>query len=767
MSIWSAEACRIYGLEETDNEHSYESWLSFIHPDDLPQVLQHTQLAQQNKGRAEFHHRIVLKDGSIKHLFSQSHYILEGNRPIGMYGVAHDVTPQKLAEEGLINANRLYSVISGINQLIVHTQDEGSLLQQACHIATSLGRFDLAWIGKIDHTQHTLTLLAHSNAGEKDLELISSISYEPGGVVDTVLQSGSNYHLNDIRQAPTGSRIGEFTSQAGFQSFICLPLKRSGAIFGTLNLFAKSTDLFDPQEILLLEEVASDISFSLEVFDKKATGELVEKKLQHSELRLRQAQAIAHVGSWELDFSDGLALWSQEHCSIYGLGPDENRHSFESWLSFVHPEDKQYVKEAIQGDGTFQNASLRHRIVRRDGSVRHLNIHSQYELDSKGSPTGLYGVSHDVTESAEVESLLVHSEANLRLIMDLLPQRIFIKDRSGRFLFVNQSFADLYGKSPKEVIAASRDRALQELAGDEAYQRDDLEVISGGKKKIVPEEPFLGPNGERKIFHVTKLPYFWGREKQQSVLGILNEITEQKKAEAERNEMLADLVRRNESLEQFAYIISHNLRAPVANILALSQLLETSCEDPAAQTALVGNLSTSTLKLDGVIRDLNKILRSTHHSSGKRERVSFSALCAESRSDLAAQLKDEEAQLVTDFSAVDEIYATKSYLHSIFYNLISNSIKYRSSGLPLRIDVSSGLSNGKIQLTFADNGLGMDLERMGDELFGLYKRFHGHVEGKGMGLYMVKRHVELLGGEISLTSTVDVGTTFSIVLPEG
>jgi PAS domain S-box-containing protein len=491
-----------------------------------------------------------------------------------------------------------------------------------------------------------------------------------------------------------------------------------------------------------------------------------EEKLVHNEANLRQAQQMAHFGHWELDFSDGLATWSEEHCRIYGLETSNNRHSFESWLSFVHPEDVGFLKEAIKGGSkSFHNASLLHRIVRPDGSTRHLNIHSRYKHDNKGRPSGLYGVSHDVTESKEAESLLAQSEANLRMIMDLLPQRIFIKDRSGRFLFVNQSFAELYGMGPKEFISASRARELPELEGDQAYQRDDREVITGGKKKIVPEETFLGPNGEQKIFHVTKLPYFWGRENQQSVLGILNEITEQKRAEAERNAMLADLVRRNESLEQFAYIISHNLRAPVANIMALSQLVESSCEDPADHTALAQNLSASTQKLDGVIKDLNKILRSTHHSSEQKETVSFTALCDESMAYLAVGLIGEGAQLVTDFSAVDEIYITKSYLYSIFYNLISNSIKYRRAGVPLLINISSQLNSGQIGLTLTDNGLGMDLEKIGDELFGLYKRFHGHIEGKGMGLYMVKRHVEIMGGEISVSSKVDEGTTFRITFP--
>jgi PAS domain S-box-containing protein len=764
-SIWSAEACRIYGLDEQYNEQTYESWLSFIHPQDIEQVLQHTKSAQQSYSRAEFYHRIVLRDGTIKHLFSQSHYEFDRNgNPVGMYGVAHDVTQQKIAEEKLINANRLYSVISGINQLIVHTEEESTLLLEACNIATKLGKFDLAWIGKVDAQQGTLRLLAHSNAGPQDLDFITDITYEVDGPVAKVLQTGSYYHMNDTHLGPLGSKIGDFATSRLFRSFICLPIKRSGDIYAMLNLFSKKADLFDSKEILLLEEVANDISFALDVFEKKSKGEQTEKNLQHSELRLRQAQSIAHVGSWELDFSDGLAVWSDEHCRIYGLDTSHNRHSFESWLSFIHPQDVDFVKGAIQGDGqSFNNASLQHRIVRKDGTVRHLNMHSQYELGEDGRPIGLYGVSHDVTQNREAEILLVQSEANLRMIMDLLPQRIFVKDESGKYLFVNNSFAELYGMEPKELITASRKGQLFISKESDTFTTDDRQVISKGKKKIIPEQRFVGPTGELKIFHVTKLPYFWGRAHQQSVLGILNEITEQKRAETERNALLADIVRRNESLEQFAYIISHNLRAPVANILALSGLLKMVEKDQVETAALLENLSASTKKLDEVIKDLNKILGSTHHTSEKKEKVSFSELCADVRLSMADQPMGEGAEIVTDFSAAQEMYVTKSYLYSIFYNLISNSIKYRRQQVPLLIKISSRCENGKIELSFQDNGMGMDLEQMGDQLFGLYKRFHDHVEGKGMGLYMVKRHVQILGGEISITSKVNKGTTFKII----
>ena len=119
--------------------------------------------------------------------------------------------------------------------------------------------------------------------------------------------------------------------------------------------------------------------------------------------------------------------------------------------------------------------------------------------------------------------------------------------------------------------------------------------------------------------------------------------------------------------------------------------------------------------------------------------------------------------LLFDFSEVDEMLTVKSYLHSIFYNLISNSLKYHQPGIPPEIEIRSHKLGNKIELLFKDNGMGIDMKAKGAQVFGLYKRFHSvSAEGKGMGLYMVKTQVESLGGKISIESGVNAGTTFKI-----
>ncbi len=126
---------------------------------------------------------------------------------------------------------------------------------------------------------------------------------------------------------------------------------------------------------------------------------LAEEKLKHSESRLIQAQKIAHFGSWELDFSTGIALWSDEHCKIFGLPLSDNKHSYKSWLSFIHPDDLEYVMKVItESETTHSNMNFYHRIVRRDGTIRHIHLFANYEFKNNRIPAGLYGVAYDITD---------------------------------------------------------------------------------------------------------------------------------------------------------------------------------------------------------------------------------------------------------------------------------------------------------------------------------------------------------------------------------
>jgi signal transduction histidine kinase len=142
--------------------------------------------------------------------------------------------------------------------------------------------------------------------------------------------------------------------------------------------------------------------------------------------------------------------------------------------------------------------------------------------------------------------------------------------------------------------------------------------------------------------------------------------------------------------------------------------------------------------------------------------VRFSDLVEDIKMSIHSLMEKEKVIIRTDFAEVENFFTLKSYLNSIFFNLISNSIKYRSKDFAPVIEIESKIVKEKVLIKFSDNGLGIDVANNGSKIFGLYKKFHNHVDGKGMGLYMVKTQTEILGGKISVASEVNKGTEFML-----
>lgn len=215
------------------------------------------------------------------------------------------------------------------------------------------------------------------------------------------------------------------------------------------------------------------------------------------------------------------------------------------------------------------------------------------------------------------------------------------------------------------------------------------------------------------------------------------------------------LVKRNNDLMQFSYTLSHNLRGPVARLLGLTNLAKRS-----PQYGDINELiAKSAQDLDEVLKDLGQILDMGSEIYAVKENVSLMHEWNRAVRLLADKIGDESTIRV-DFEQIDSIWGVKAMVQSIFYNLLSNALKYKSPERHLFIQVKSLLKSNAAILEFSDNGIGIDLEAYGKDIFKLYKRFHASTQGKGVGLYLVKMQVESMNGTISVQSKVNGGTTF-------
>jgi PAS domain S-box-containing protein len=369
----------------------------------------------------------------------------------------------------------------------------------------------------------------------------------------------------------------------------------------------------------------------------------------------------------------------------------------------------------------------------------------------------------DITERKLAEELMLQSEANLKTIFENTDIAYVLCNADNKIISFNTKASELcqelfdkklktgnlaFSYFPKNKIPNLKE-AIEKVANNE---------------KVTYETSYDLKDGSVKWFEVR-----WAgvaNEKTMNIGFILafKDITDRKVADLERDEMTTDLVQRYKDLEQFTYIVSHNLRAPVANIIGLSDMLSSFDFDMSDNDEVLAALSTSINILDQIIMDLNHILQVRSNINEQNEKFSFSLLLEEVSKSLNNLIEKENVTIKSDFTGCDNVISIKSYMHSIFYNLIINGIKYRRQDVEPVIAIYSRIRENKLEITFKDNGKGID-EKNFKNLFGLYKRFDTSVEGKGMGLFMVNMQVENLGGKINLQSELGKGSVFKLELP--
>jgi len=229
----------------------------------------------------------------------------------------------------------------------------------------------------------------------------------------------------------------------------------------------------------------------------------------------------------------------------------------------------------------------------------------------------------------------------------------------------------------------------------------------------------------------------------------------------ERDQLIEELTSRNQDLNQFAYITSHNLRAPLSNLIGLIDILNYDLLDDYNKT-IVDMFRDSAFKLNETIYDLTQMLSIKSNKKVIIDNVSVSYVFKKVCNYFNKQIHKLGIYIHTDFEC-EMIPFPKSYLESILMNLMSNAMKYYSTNRPLRIEILTKKNeDGNIILTFSDNGIGIDLLKYKDKIFGLNQRFHNHVNGSGVGLFITKTQITSMGGEIEVESELDQGCTFII-----
>ncbi|TXE06605.1 PAS domain S-box protein [Gelidibacter salicanalis] len=487
-----------------------------------------------------------------------------------------------------------------------------------------------------------------------------------------------------------------------------------------------------------------------DITDKKKLEELLE-----------EASKLARIGSFELDCRKDIMYWSLVTKEIHEVALDYIP-TLKDGIAFYKEGDSRDKMNKAYKNAVNDNISydLELQIITANGNERWIRkIGRPTFVDGKCAR--INGSFQDITpiKNSEIEALKASEEKEI--VLESIGDAFIMVDTNWNVTYWNQHAANFLQCSRAEIINKNIWERFPDAIQTKFFSNYHKAVL---EQSVVNFEEYY--EGVSKWFEVTAYP-------SNSGLSIyFRDVTSRKETQLQVIELnknlkghTEELVQRNSDLEQFSYIVSHNLRAPVANILGLGDLLGQEDYTQEMKNDFQNALLDNVKRLDLVITDLNSILQVKGKINAKKQSVVLNDLVDAIKNSIQNLVDKENVNITTDFR-MPVIHTVQSYMHSIFYNLIANSIKYHQPEIPAEIAISSELKDGFVVITFKDNGLGIDLDKKRGQVFILYKRFHHHVEGKGMGLFLVKTQVELLGGKIAIESKVNDGTTFTVTFEE-
>ncbi|WP_194534838.1 PAS domain-containing sensor histidine kinase [Zobellia nedashkovskayae] len=487
----------------------------------------------------------------------------------------------------------------------------------------------------------------------------------------------------------------------------------------------------------------------------------IEAELTKKNELLIFAEQKALLGHWELNTLTDEVYWS---ANLYYLFKQEEniKLEFNTYFECVHPEDQAEVTAHFaQAIEQKHFDKIIHRILLKDGTLKWIRLLGDVEVDENGNTVKLAGTCQDITEQQL-------QEIKFKGLVDSAPSATIIVASENMIQMVNKQAESLLGYTSEELVGKSINTLIPSRFDEiRAPHREkflnnmevtivDLGVdfyLTHKSGREIPVEITLGPlqTDEGLLISMAVRDLTSSKIAEDKIL----------KAKEDLEILTEELTAQNNQLADFTQITSHNLRAPVSNLNSLVEIYKMMGSEEE-RSELFKKFETVISHLSLTLNTLIEALSAKSHNSLERSELSFSNKLAKTKEIFSTEIERTKAVIKSDFSAVNSIRYNRIYMESIFQNLIGNALKYKSPERVPEIEITSKLDNGKIILSFKDNGLGIDLEKHGHKIFGLNKVFHNHPEAKGIGLFMTKTQIEAMGGKITVTSKVNEGTTFSV-----
>ncbi len=737
------------------------------------------------------------KDGSLINVEISSDRILFDG-VIARLVLAHDVTQRLLVEGELIRLNRAQQLLGSCIEAQVRADGETALLNEICRIAVEVGGYRMAWVGYArDDAEKTLDRVAGSATSEEyfaGLSLSWSNTVASGmGPAGQAIRAGQAIAITDIDRDPSMAPWRERCASAGFRSVICLPLRDAERTFGVLGLYADEVQPVMAEEIRLLQQLADDAAFGV----RNLRDQRERKRLQSAVIQVASGVSAAATGTQffeqlvrsmtevleadagyvvRLDSADpGLAR------SIMSMRAGAIEPNFEyrlddtpcaDLLDHGHCTVADHVAEAYPNDPMLRDLQAQAYVGRR--------------LDnSRGEPIGLLYVLYigPLEQAGFVSSTLQIFAARAAAELERLDADARIREQASlldqahdaivvhalpdhRIEYWNQGAQRLYGWTAEQALGQAMDSLLR-IEASEASEPFQCVMADGEWSGEFHERRMDGTPLLVEV-HCTLVRDAAGKPR--SVLSIMSDITERRRAEDDLKRALTELRSRNRELQDFAFIASHDLQEPLRKIRAFSDRLLSQSPDRIDDLArdYLQRSAAAASRMQTLIDDLLEYSRVD--SRGRTfTLVQLGPMLATVVEDLGERIESTAAEIV--IGEMPTLEGDYTQLRQLFQNLIANALKFQDPARRCHIEVTAtpiqlDQREGGYVITVADNGIGFEA-KYAERIFAPFQRLHSReaYDGTGIGLAIVRRIVERHHGQIEVTAAPGEGASFRVTLP--
>ena len=704
---------------------SIETWMNVAHPDDLEESSKRLNACFEKKQEFyEFEARMKHKNGHWVWVYVHGKVFewTEDGKPLWMYGTHKDITQRKLKEEELRLSEESFRgnfENAAVGMAIISPRGQWlKVNQKICEIVgyseKELLKLTFQDITHPDDLHTDQDLLNEVIEGKRShYEMEKRYFHKEGHLVYIILA------VSAVKD--TEGKILYFISQI---IDISKRKKQEEELIYQKNLLSSFYNL-------------SPIGIALNDYDTGKFIDVNDKLIEPTGYTKEEFLALSYrdVTPKEYEPIESIALQQME---------DKGRY-------------EAFEKEYIRKDGSRYPVSLQGMVV----------------TDAEGKKL-IWSLVKDISQEKEAERKLNEAISNLQAVLDASKQvSIIATDTEGKIVLFNSGAEQLLAYKAEELVGKHTPAIIhlpEEIEKESKVLSEKYNKKISGFETFVYEAEIGQPKTKEwsykdKDGHIIPVLLSINKIVDENTisgyLGVATDITELKKVEKEIRSLLSITEKQNDRLKNFAYIVSHNLRSHSGGISGLIELLQLEHAD-LANSELITLLNSSAENLKQTVNDLTEIVK-VNLTIEELQHIQLSSVIEKNIKSLSSQISITGIKIINDIPDSIQIKGISAYIDSIILNMITNAIKYKSEVRASFLRIYYEEDKSTITLFFQDNGLGIDLNKNGDKLFGIYKTFHRHDDSRGIGLFITKNQVESMGGKIKVESEVNIGTTFKII----